>query len=463
MATNLKRYGAYHRVSDANGRVIEAETTVTIEQAWEQIDGWGKLRRIDTSARYLDWDKTGSKMERPELDRMLEDLRAGRIDGIVVAQVDRFSRAEVGDALKVVKEILDIAPGSLALLDLGIDPATEFGEFGLTVLLALARMQWRRYKRQWATAQERATARGVWMARVPLGYRAIETGDPTNPLNGTLEYGDGWDQIREAFAIAAADGIHAAARYLQRHFPAMRWRTSDVRRVLSNRAYLGEHHAGGKGHAPITDLKVFTAAQTEPQSKRSSGDYPLSGLLSCDCCGEPIVGALQTVRGKTYRRMRCSANGCTSIGLEALEGYLRGELTPLLADPGVRAHLEPMGEQLEQLEQAVQAAEADAIAWATVGSIGLPAAAQEAGSAVRKAALEDAQARLGEIAGRSARVESLPLAHELDDPVELARGLRAVGLELRLLPGRAPVAERVVGFTFDDDEVAGMLAAQPLG
>jgi DNA invertase Pin-like site-specific DNA recombinase len=44
---------------------------------------------------------SGSKMSRPELDRMLDDLNAGRIDGIAVAQVDRLSRASVADALKV--------------------------------------------------------------------------------------------------------------------------------------------------------------------------------------------------------------------------------------------------------------------------------------------------------------------------------------------------------------------------
>lgn len=52
----------------------------------------------------------------------------------------------MGEALAVIKEMNEIAPGQLAILDLGIDPATEFGEFGLTILLALARMQWRRYQ-----------------------------------------------------------------------------------------------------------------------------------------------------------------------------------------------------------------------------------------------------------------------------------------------------------------------------
>src|SRR2546429_142018 len=174
-----RRYGAYHRISRLAGRELEAESTITDKIAFEQIDAWAKMRGVTIAERYLDADVTGSKMSRPELDRMLADLDAGRLDGIAVAQVDRLRRADVGDALAVIKRILgddEQHPRGLAILDLGIDPATEFGEFGLTILLALGRMQWRRYQRGWQTARTRAIARGVIVGAAPLGYLKIDVG-----------------------------------------------------------------------------------------------------------------------------------------------------------------------------------------------------------------------------------------------------------------------------------------------
>jgi len=164
-------------------------------------------------------------MSRPALDRMLDDLRAGTIDGIAVAAVDRLSRANVGEALAVIKEANEIAPGQLAILDLGVDPATEFGEFGLTILLALARMQWRRYKRVWESAQQRAVDRGVWIGPPPFGYRPTVIGHDRNgkPISGPLEEDPATGPIvREAFKVAAGEGLHAAMRYLKEAAPALR-------------------------------------------------------------------------------------------------------------------------------------------------------------------------------------------------------------------------------------------------
>jgi hypothetical protein len=95
--------------ADAAGRELDAESTITHKEAFDQIDAWARTRTgVTIAERYLDWDQTGSKMDRPELDRMLADLEAGRIDGVVVAQVDRLSRAEVGDALATVAQIAGV-------------------------------------------------------------------------------------------------------------------------------------------------------------------------------------------------------------------------------------------------------------------------------------------------------------------------------------------------------------------
>lgn len=454
-----KQYGAYHRVSQLNGRDPDAENYMTEDVAWEQIDGWAKMRGVEIADRYLDRDQTGSKMNRTGLDRMISDLRAGVIDGIAVAQVDRLSRADVGDALAVVKDILDIAPGQLALLDLGIDPATEFGEFGLTILLALSRMQWRRYKRTWATAQARAVKRGVWVGPAPFGYRFTVIGrhpKSGKPIHGPLEE-DPTDGliVREVFRIAAADGMHAAMAYLKQAVPDRRWRTDEARRLLSRRAYLGEITIGEgnrSAHPPLTTLARFEAAQTEPQQRRSNGDYPLSGIARCEC-GAPMVGALQSVQGRRYRRMRCSAPACrggSSIAADKIETYVREVIGDMLSDKRIRDSFAPNG--IEEARDALEVAESERKRFAADLDIRtlLGDDAWRDGARSRTRAVEEARDRYQLIAGQAARSELLPAAGQLDDPEQFQRALRAVvatGMTISVRSGRGAVEDRV---TFHD-------------
>ena len=54
----------------------------------QQQVGWTLLPH-----RYDDGGYTGANLERPALQRLLEDIRAGAIDTVVVYKVDRLSRS----------------------------------------------------------------------------------------------------------------------------------------------------------------------------------------------------------------------------------------------------------------------------------------------------------------------------------------------------------------------------------
>jgi DNA invertase Pin-like site-specific DNA recombinase len=467
-----KRYGAYHRISRLNGRDLDSETTMSDKDAFERIDAWATIAGATIAERYLDTDVSGSKLERPELDRMLADLDAGVIQGIAVAQVDRLSRADVGDALTVIRRIVGDdkdRPRPLVLLDLGIDPSTEFGEFGLTILLGLARMQWRRYQRTWSTAQKRAVKRGVWIGPAPFGYRATEVLNPKTgkPENGPLEEDPiSGPVVREAFRVAAGDGLHAAMAYLEEHAPEKRWRTDETRRLLRSRAYLGEVVHGqlvnDRAHAPLASLDDWTAAQTEPESRRTNGDYVLSGVATCDVCGSGLTGQLQTSHGRQYRRYRCSAPGCkggSSIGADKLERHVRDTLREWLADDEIRIRFEVPG--AEEALLAVEQAESNRARFAS--NIELLTALGEAATdnaRVLTRAVEDAREHYSVVAARSARARRLPAADQLDDDEQLLRAIRAMVAGIVVSRGRGTIDDRVTITPLDNfDDSAGMLAA----
>ena len=150
----------YVRVSRVAGR--EGESFISSDVQREQGEAWARLRGVEVPMVHEDLDQSGGKLDRPGLNALLARIRAGETDGVIVSKLDRLSRLGVADALRLVEEITD-AGGSIAAVDLGIDPTTPFGEFGMTIMLALARMERRRMSESWEEAKTRAlTVAPAW-------------------------------------------------------------------------------------------------------------------------------------------------------------------------------------------------------------------------------------------------------------------------------------------------------------
>jgi DNA invertase Pin-like site-specific DNA recombinase len=295
----------YIRVSSVGQRDVESESYQTERDQQERIEAWAKQRGVEIAAWHADRDQTGSKLERPGFDACMARMAAGATGGIVVAQIDRLSRADVADALMTVRTIHDEYRGTLVALDLGIDPTTEVGEMLLTVLLALARMQWRRYAAAWERHKSTAAARGAHIGPAPLGYRHGEAGR-LEPDPETAPH------VTKAFELAASDSLNAAMTYLlETGALSANSRVFHVRRLLERRTYLGESSWNGTvvpdAHQSLTDLATWTRAQRPKvgPARAPKGNYPLTnGPCRCGTCGSAMVG---TKQGR--RKYRCGTGG----------------------------------------------------------------------------------------------------------------------------------------------------------
>ena len=243
----------------------------------------------------------GGKLDRPGLNKLLARIRAGETDGVIVSKLDRLSRLGVADALRLVEEITD-AGGSIAAVDLGIDPTTPFGEFGMTIMLALARMERRRLSESWEQAKTRALDRGARMGPTPFGYERDSA--------GRLQPHPQWAPVlKKAFKLAAKHGVDAALEYLLEMDPPIpsteppgvhrklipnhrTWNAYTVRRLLRKRTYLGETQYGDRlirdSHPALVDRVTFERAQPGPEIRvrRGRAVFPLSGFATCAGCGE---------------------------------------------------------------------------------------------------------------------------------------------------------------------------------
>jgi DNA invertase Pin-like site-specific DNA recombinase len=309
MTTQPLRLAAYVRVSRVQGR--EGPGFLSPEQQRAAIEAYCTAHGHTLDREAVDLDVSGSRRDRPGLDSLLAAVKAGEVEGIIVARMDRLSRLGIVDAMGLVQQISDDG-GAVVAVDLGMDPSTATGEMMWTFLLALARYQWRMLAESWEDAKGRALDRGAKIGPTPLGYRRRE--------DGTLEpHPERAEYVRKAFRLAR-QGVPAVVAYLdglglvhedgKRAGRPLSWSAFTVRRLLANRSYLGEQVYAGRtyenAHAPLVSAGEWKLAQHEaPERRAAPADFPLSGVASCSTCGGPMVGGRG---GKGLRTYRCAAS-----------------------------------------------------------------------------------------------------------------------------------------------------------
>jgi site-specific DNA recombinase len=143
---------------DAQREACEAYVTSQRSEGWTMIP-----------AAYDDGGVSGGTMERPALQRLLADVRAGKIDVIVVYKVDRLTRA-LADFAKIV-DILDTAGASFVSVTQAFNTTTSMGRLTLNVLLSFAQFEREVIAERVRDKIAQSKARGIWMGGpVPLGY-----------------------------------------------------------------------------------------------------------------------------------------------------------------------------------------------------------------------------------------------------------------------------------------------------
>jgi DNA invertase Pin-like site-specific DNA recombinase len=166
------RCAIYTRKSSEEGLEQEFNSLQAQREACEAFidsqrhEGW-----VCLPAAYDDGGFSGATMDRPALQQLLADVKAGRVDTIVVYKIDRLTRS-LADFAQIV-EILDAKGASFVSVTQQFNTTTSMGRLTLNVLLSFAQFEREVIGERIRDKIAASKKKGMWMGGVPaLGYRA---------------------------------------------------------------------------------------------------------------------------------------------------------------------------------------------------------------------------------------------------------------------------------------------------
>ncbi len=159
----------YVRKSTEKGLELEFNSLHNQEDACRSYIMSQAFNNWEYFKTYTDGGISGGTMERPALKQMLEDIRRGLIQTVVVYKVDRLSRS-IMDFHNMMKEF-DKCGCNFVSITQAFDTSTSMGKLTLNMLLSFAQFE-REVSSERVRDKIRASkAKGLWTGGVPkLGY-----------------------------------------------------------------------------------------------------------------------------------------------------------------------------------------------------------------------------------------------------------------------------------------------------
>jgi site-specific DNA recombinase len=356
------RIATYTRIS-----TDEAHQPYSLEAQSERLASYAKSQEDWRIVRRFSDQASGASLERPGLERALQEAAAKRFDLLLVYRVDRLSRSVRG--LAQLLEQLDQAEVGFRSASEPFDTTNSAGRMMVQMLGVFAEFERATIVERVVAGMERKAARGEWNGgSVPFGYRL--DGErrflEPEPLEAVV--------VQEVFERYAKrlEGTQTLSRWLSergyRTKQGKPFNPQAVLTILRNRAYLGEisfrgqHHQAP--HEPLVETELFERAgkilreRGEDASLRRSNksDYLLTGLVICAHCGKRYVGAAANGKGGRYpyyvcfTRQRYGRQHCEGDRLpaEELEQAIVAQLLSLLEqEPLVRQAIQQAFAELQ--------------------------------------------------------------------------------------------------------------------
>jgi site-specific DNA recombinase len=311
----------------------------------QRHEGWKLIRK-----RYDDAAYSGGTLNRPALQELLADIRAGHIDCVVVYKVDRLSRSLL-DFAKLIN-LFEEHGVSFVSVTQQFNTTTSMGRLTLNILLSFAQFEReiageRIRDKKLATAQQ-----GKYVGGGPiLGLDVVDKKYVVNPEEAKLvrEIFNRFEKLESCRKVANAlnaEGYRTKVRSSTKSGKqrgGKPWTQRSVYEVLINRKYTGQMVHKGKvypgEHEAIVSVeqfervrKLLSANQTYTHKHQVRRFVLLRRMIRCGECGGRVQPSWTRKDGREYRYYACRKKIKEGYGQCPLPNLPAGEIETAVVD-----------------------------------------------------------------------------------------------------------------------------------
>jgi site-specific DNA recombinase len=354
-------------LNSVSGQVIAAlyVRVSTLEQAKEGYSIGEQEDRLKAYAAahgwtvyktYCDPGHSGATLDRPAMQDMLRDVKAGKVNMVVVYKLDRLSRSQK-DTLYLIEDAFNANGVDFTSMQDALDTSTPIGRAMLGVLATFAQFERENIKERMKMGKEGRAKKGLTAGTIVVhtGYNYVDGHLVVNEYE-KMQILEATDLILQGKSVSSVVKLFNQKGYTQKHGI---WSPTLLQRVLRSRVILGEIRFDGEWypgiHEPLMsedqfdavnqklDIATtkFTRTGTRPGAKYQS---ILSGLVFCARCGARysrkktsptrIYYTCGSVAKKSKPRVKDPNCKNPSWRMEKLDDLILSEIKKLALDPG---------------------------------------------------------------------------------------------------------------------------------
>ncbi|MBE6637744.1 MAG: recombinase family protein [Ruminococcaceae bacterium] len=278
MADRARHAALYVRVSTDAQR----EEGYSIDAQSEMLVAYCVSRGIRQYELYVDGGFSGSHIDRPEMTRLIADIRLRKISHVVVYKLDRLSRSQK-DTLYLIEDVLLPNGVSFVSLNENMDTATPIGRAMLGIMSAFAQLERETIRERTRMGMKERVKSGLWPGggKIPFGY-------DYDASRGILVPNRDADTVRLMYELYLRGwSMMAIARYTGLKYERL---AEQILRRKTNAGYIvynGETYRGQ--HEAIVSEETYEATMRK-MAERARGNLGqakclLAGLIYCGVCG----------------------------------------------------------------------------------------------------------------------------------------------------------------------------------
>ena len=282
----MKKVVLYLRVSTKG----QAEDGYSLDFQKEKLLAYCKAMDYAVVGIYVDDGYTGSNLDRPGIQRIIEESAKGKFDAVLVYKLDRLSRSQK-HTMYMLEDVF--IPNDIAFVSMNesFDTSTQFGVAMVGILSVFAQLERANISERTFDGRKGRAKEGKWHGGGdchPIGYDYIDGELVINEKEA--------EQVRMVYeyysrGMTITEICRRMEGYKTKHGD---WHhPGTVANVLDNPLYAGTVHFDDvltpDSHTAIISKELYNTVASmrsrEYKKANKNSKYMLSGLVYCKHCG----------------------------------------------------------------------------------------------------------------------------------------------------------------------------------